>query len=153
MSSPANILLLLVEDDENDIIITKRKIAKSSIKLKDLVVVNTLAEGKAIVATTQFDVVLLDLNLPDSSGLNTLEEMRKVYDGILIVLTSIDDEMVGVEAIKSGADDYLVKTNLNEKILSGAIYYSIERRKRWSRASSVTSQIETLDNMISNRRV
>lgn len=150
MSNSVNMLLLLVEDDDNDVIITKRKIAKSAIKIDQLMVAGTLEESRVLVSHNKFDIVLLDLNLPDSSGINTLIEFKKFYNGITIVLTSIDDEMVGVEAIKSGADDYLVKSNLNESMLSASIFHSIERRKRWLMAYSINNQIDTIDNLLNN---
>ena len=141
-------ILLLVEDDESDIIITKRKISKTTMKINELITCNTLQETKEMLKNKIIDIVLLDLNLPDSQGLNTLLEVKRVYDGIIIVLTSIDDEQVGIEAIRAGADDYLVKSHLDETILVNGIYHSKERRKRWENIDKAQQQIQQLDVML-----
>ncbi len=141
-------VLLLVEDDENDIIITKRKIAKANLLIKNLLITRTLAETKELIKNQEIDAVLLDLNLPDSAGLDTLDGLRPLFDGIIVVLTSIDDEQVGIESIRRGADEYLVKSQLTDQTLAHAIFYSIERRKRWATLCRVTETLDKLDNAL-----
>lgn len=145
-------LLLLVEDDDNDIIITKRKIAKSSLPvvIGDILIARTVAETKQIISKQSengkgIDILLLDLNLPDSQGLDTVDAIRPIYDRVLIVLTSVDDEMMGIEAIKRGADDYLVKSQLNEHLLSKSVYYSIERRRMYGKAEKVITKLDKME--------
>jgi DNA-binding response OmpR family regulator len=137
-------VLLLVEDDDNDIIITKRLISRSSIRVNTVRIAKTLAEGMAIIRDDNVNMVLLDLNLPDSRGLDTLVEMRKSFDGIVIVLTSLDDELIGIEAIKSGADDYLIKNQINDALLRRSIIYSIERKKVKDKLASMIPRIQEL---------
>ncbi len=147
MSQPLNILLL-VEDDENDIIITKRKIVKSNIQINELLITSTLKDTKALLEKKPVDVILLDLNLPDSQGLDTLDEVRSIYTGIIVVLTSIDDELVGIEAIRKGADEYLVKNQISEKLLANSIYHAIERQKRWARVCRVHETLDKIQTMM-----
>jgi two-component system, cell cycle response regulator len=146
MSESFNIILL-VEDDDNDIIITKRKIARSSLIINQIIVTQTLKETTELLNKQVIDAVILDLNLPDSFGLDTLISVRKMYDGIIIVLTSIDDELIGVEAIRQGADDYLVKNEITERNLARSIYQSIMRRKINAIKETTKSSITKLQNM------
>ncbi len=78
---------------------------------------------------TTIDVVMLDLNLPDSRGLETLSNFKTVYPSIpVIVLTGMSDDEIGKEAIRLGAQDYLVKGEINNTMLRKIIDFSIERQ-------------------------
>src|SRR5207302_11451134 len=87
-----------------------------------------LGEGISSLAGNDVDVVLLDLSLPDSKGLETLAAVR-AYAPLLpiVVLTGADDEQLAIEALQRGAQDYLVKTEINGRVLSRAIRYAVER--------------------------
>lgn len=141
-------LLLLVEDDENDIIITKRKLNRANLPINELLVTKTLAETKSLLNTHKVDIILLDLNLPDSRGLDTVDSVRAFYNGIIIVLTSIDDELSGINAIRRGADEYLVKSHITDETLKKAIYFSLERQRRWARVSHVEQTIKKLEKAV-----
>jgi DNA-binding response OmpR family regulator len=142
-------ILLLVEDSDDDIIITQRKLYKSEIKINEFIVAKTLTEGISIVKNKNVDVVLLDLNLPEAKGLDTLTEFRKVYSGIIIVVTSLEDQLTGIEAIRQGADEYLVKNGMTEQTLARAILHSRERRKIRSHVISLQENIEKLQQLTS----
>jgi two-component system cell cycle response regulator len=139
-------ILLLVEDSDDDIIITQRKLFKSSLKIGEFLVAKSLTEGIEIVHKKPVDIVLLDLNLPESTGLNTVDLFRKQYDGIIIVCTSLEDELIGIEAIRKGADDYLVKTAITASTLSRAVLYAKERRKVKKHTQSIMEKMALLDN-------
>lgn len=141
-------VLLLVEDDENDVIITKRKIGRSSVPIKQILVVGSVKEAEEVLKSQNVDVMILDLNLPDSRGLDTLDSIMKVYNGIIIVLTSIDDTLIGIEAISKGADDFLVKSQLNERELGRSIFFSIERRKARQAQLRISENLNKLDNLM-----
>jgi signal transduction histidine kinase len=84
---------------------------------------------RAVSAATR--VVLLDLNLPDSAGLETVDEALSVVEGVpVVVLTGLDDERIGIEAVGRGAQDYLVKDDLDARTLRRTLQYAIERDRQ-----------------------
>jgi len=92
--------------------------------------VERLADGLAALAESTYDVVLLDLMLADSAGLETLDRVhRAVPHTAIVLLTHLDDEVSGIEAMRRGAQDYLVKTRFDGPLLSRAIVYAIERKQ------------------------
>lgn len=90
----------------------------------------TLAETVAALDSADFDAILLDLNLPDSSGLATLERVAEVAAEVpVIVLTATESEEIGVRAVQMGAQDFLVKGQFNETALHRSLLYSMERHR------------------------
>lgn len=89
-----------------------------------------LDDALASLSEQQYDVVLLDLLLPDSSGLETVDRVHAAApDTPIIVLTQIDDEINAIEAVRRGAQDYLFKARLDGPLVSRAIKYAIERKR------------------------
>jgi diguanylate cyclase (GGDEF)-like protein/PAS domain S-box-containing protein len=76
------------------------------------------------------DVILLDLNLPDTTGLNTLLVLVEHAPTLpIVVLTAIDDEKIGLEAVKRGAQDYLIKGEVTKELLARSLAYAVERKR------------------------
>src|SRR5687768_9881181 len=99
--------VLLIEDDDGDALIVEEELALSGARV-DLERVRTLADA-AGANLMRYDCALLDLNLPDAEGLDGLRELRALApDLAVLVLTGLDDERRGVEAVAAGAQDYLV---------------------------------------------
>jgi len=91
---------------------------------------SSLAETVEALESEDFDAILLDLNLPDSSGLGTLERVAEVADEIpVIVLTATESEAIGVRAVQMGAQDFLVKGHFTEMALHRSLLYSMERHR------------------------
>lgn len=91
--------------------------------------VNRLQEGLQAISEGAFKVILLDLNLPDSNGIPTLEQvLRHITDELVIVLTEAGDDALRLEALQAGAQDYLVKDRLSGEVLGRSIRYAIERQ-------------------------
>jgi signal transduction histidine kinase len=89
-----------------------------------------LKEGIKSFYSASFDLILLDLTLPDSYGLDTLLKMLKIAQNIpIVVLTGTDDEYLAIKAVKAGAQDYLIKGKVDEVLLKRSIYYAIERHR------------------------
>lgn len=86
-----------------------------------------LAAGLERLAAEDFDLVLLDLNLPDSTGLETLSTLRDHVDIPVAVLTGLSDKETGINALRRGAYEYLVKDEINSDLLVRSVYHSIER--------------------------
>lgn len=97
-------------------------------ELFDLVVVGRLSDCVAAVARQRPSCILLDLGLPDAEGVEGLNRLRAVApDVAIVVLTGTDDETVGLQALQGGAQDYLVKGQVDGHVLSRSIRYAIER--------------------------
>ena len=122
-----SIHVLLVEDDDLYAHILRTALGKSTPRV-DVERCRTLAEAIALVGRTRYDAVLLDLNLPDSSGLPTIGRMLAVAPGLpIVVLTATAESDLAVAAVQHGAQDYLVKSETDSKYLSRSLRYSIER--------------------------
>lgn len=90
----------------------------------------TVAEGIAKLSEGDTDLILLDLSLPDAHGLETLELVREQERDVpVVILTGMNDEELAVTAMQAGAQDYLVKDQINTQLLTRTIRYSIERHR------------------------
>ncbi len=124
----SSISVLLIEDSLADIQITERHLNSVTDQEFNLKTVGRLAEGFFELERSKFDVVLLDLNLPDSSGMNTLIVLRKRFPHLpVVVFTGHNDSRWGLEAIKLGAQDCLIKGNVNPELLEKTLLFAVER--------------------------
>ncbi|MBF0602616.1 MAG: response regulator [Nitrospirae bacterium] len=90
--------------------------------------VDSLSKALQQMDGTEFDILLVDLNLPDSVGLETFERIRnRNVDYPVIVLSGLDDESLAIQAVRSGAQDYLVKNTIDGNLLFRSIRYALER--------------------------
>lgn len=124
------ISLLVVEDNPADALLIKEYLSEN--KSVDYAIRETEKLESALNLITQydFDIVLLDLFLPDSSGLDSVRRIMTVAPDIpVIVLTGLQDEETAVQAVRFGAQDYLEKQILDPVLLHKAILYAIERKK------------------------
>jgi len=126
--------ILLVEDNPGDAKLIKRYLerADSSIlaEVVELTHVESLNAFFEIYESQQFDIILLDLGLPESNGVETVTAVLD-QDPVepIVVLTGLDDPDTSIHAIKTGAQDYLTKENLDGELLVRTIRYAIERRR------------------------
>ncbi len=124
------IRILLVEDNSDDALLLRRTLKEGPPDQFELVHVERLATALERLSQPVFDVVLLDLSLPDSRGLETF---RKLHDQTttvpVVVLTGLDDETTAITAAKEGAQDYVVKGQFNRGLLVRAMRYAIERKR------------------------
>ncbi len=119
--------VLLVEDDDGDALIVE-DLLESAAEPVELLHVRTLSE--ALDEALDYDCALLDLNLPDATGVGGLRRLRAAFDHLaILVLTGLDDERQGVEAVDAGAQDYLVKGRVSGELLSRSLRYAIGRRR------------------------
>jgi diguanylate cyclase (GGDEF)-like protein/PAS domain S-box-containing protein len=121
------IKILLIEDNQEDIVLLKQILAKDKRKKYEIEDVKRLADGISHLKRQDYDAVLLSLFLPDSCGLETLQQLSTVCQSPIIVLTTIDDEQIAKTALREGAQDYLLKDELYPSLLSRSIQYAIER--------------------------
>ena len=121
--------ILLFEDNLGDISLIEDMLKEFTDFPYELINVETMNEGLSLLNERPFDVILLDLNLPDSNGLDTFLDVHLRNPRIpIIILTGSNDEKIGINAIKKGAQDYLVKGQI-DGLLKRSIQYSIERKK------------------------
>ncbi len=128
--SPVNtIRVLMIEDNPDDVYLMRRLIgATTSTPRIVLETADTLSEGMARLEQGGIDAVLLDLSLPDSSGLATLIRLRERNLHVpVVVQTGLSDEDLGMEAVRQGAQDYLIKGEADIGLLVRALRYAIER--------------------------
>lgn len=127
------IRVLLIEDDPDDARFIREMLIEGGQGQSNFIInaFATLHNGISEARTTQVDVILLDLNLPDSTGMDTLFVLSEQLPDIpIIVLTGSEEAMqFGVEAVQSGAQDYLLKNEVDSKLLRQSIRYAIERHE------------------------
>jgi PAS domain S-box-containing protein len=124
------IKVLLVEDNPVDVLLLREEL--SGLAGDNFIVseVERLSEATQVLTTETFDVVLLDLGLPDSQGLDTFLELQKTTPDVpIVVMSGLDDESLAVEAVRKGAQDYLVKDKSDAFVLRRSIAYAIERQQ------------------------
>jgi CheY-like chemotaxis protein len=123
--------ILLVEDNKNDTALIKGMIYEDVIKdagdvQLELIHKETCGNALEYLAENKVDVILLDLSLPDSSGLDTVRKMvEQEKNTPIIVLTGLDDENVAIKALQGGVQDYLNKNQINSMLLVRSLKYSI----------------------------
>ncbi|MCC3413602.1 MAG: PAS domain S-box protein [Microcoleus sp. PH2017_29_MFU_D_A] len=122
------IKILLIEDNPADADLLAELLEVSGGVQWELVSVEFLHEAIAQLSKQHFDIVLLDLSLPDSRGLETLTRLREVApDTAMVVMTGLDDEAIALESVRLGAQDYIVKGQITTPLLVRTIRYAIER--------------------------
>ena len=125
-----NLKILLIEDNESYAKLVEKKLAVSTNLKFQTKCADTLSKGIEFLEEADTDVVLLDLQLPDSDGLNTFIKIHEHSPDIpVIVLTVISDEEQAVRALQLGAQDYLIKADLDNNQLSRSIRYAFERQR------------------------
>lgn len=121
--------VLLVEDDRGDAILVEELIADAGADIT-CAWAQSVAEAERELALAHPDCVLLDLNLPDATGITALERIKNADPNIpIVVLTGLSDEHFGISAVASGAQDYLVKGRVEPEMLRRAVLYAIERKR------------------------
>lgn len=121
---------LLIEDNPGDVRLIREMLSEAGPTQVNVTVHDRLADGRAALKAASFDVILLDLTLPDSVGMESLTGLGPgSIDAAVIVLTGLDDEAVAVEALRKGSQDYLVKDRMTPEILLRSIRYAIERKR------------------------
>jgi diguanylate cyclase (GGDEF)-like protein/PAS domain S-box-containing protein len=129
--------VLLVEDNPGDARLIREMLNEADDAEWRLVHVDRLDSAIELLSSKHFDVCLLDLNLPDSRAQQTLNQLYMFFQLPILVLTGLDDKAMGLAALKNGAQDYLVKTNLESTSLARAIRYALERNRLEQRFSKI----------------
>jgi len=123
--------VLLVEDSPDDAWLVQVLLSRAETPVDfEVTHAGRLEEGVRRIKETEFDVVLLDLSLPDASGLEAVGRIRGIAAHLpVVVLSGLSDEEAALQAIQGGAEDYLVKGQGDRALISRSIRYAIERKK------------------------
>lgn len=122
--------ILIVEDNPGDQLLLTELLKSSELGIEQLYYSENLTETIDTIQTTRFDVILLDLSLPDSSGLQTFLSIKPFTLKVpVVILSGLADMELAIAAISEGAQDYLIKDDMDERLLVKTIRYSIERKK------------------------
>jgi PAS domain S-box-containing protein len=122
--------VLLVEDNPDDALIIQEMLSETILTGCRVHCVEQLADGQQWLEGHDTDVILLDLILPDSRGINTLLEMKKHSPRVpIVVMTSLGHEEMGCRAIQEGAQDFIYKNDINPGILENSLRFAIERHQ------------------------
>jgi two-component system sensor kinase FixL len=142
--------VLLVDDDMADRQLVKLALAKSSQSIQfNIETAETMSEATKQLSNNEneYDIILLDLGLPDSHGIETVQKVHKTNPNIpIVVLTGLDDEEIGLEAIRTGAEDYLTKGKSLEYALVRTTRYAIERKQTKQALSRNENLLRTIIN-------
>ena len=135
--------LLLVEDNPGDAFLIKFYLEESTYKDAEIVHTEFLYSAVEILADKAFHIILLDLNLSDSKGMETLEKILAVAgNAVVIVLTGLTDEEYGRKALKMGAHDFLVKGQFDGKVLNSSVKYAFESTEIKNQLLSAKQSVE-----------
>ena len=128
--SPQAVEVLCFEDNPTDSFLVRESLRESTLENFILTPVERLVDGLRVLQTKTFDIILLDLGLPDSQGIETF---RRVYEHAhgtpIVVLSGLADETVALKTLQEGSQDYLVKGEIGDNVLVRSIRYAIERRR------------------------
>jgi PAS domain S-box-containing protein len=121
---------LVVEDDPDDVLLLKDALSEVSMGRVKLDCVDRLSRALIQLGGQSYDVILLDLNLPDSRGLDTLNTAVRSFPRLpIVVLSGLADDAITVEAVRRGAQDYLVKGEISGPLVMRVLRYAIERKQ------------------------
>jgi len=125
----APVRVLLIEDNLDDAVLMTHMLSKTQISFH-VRHVETLADAREQLLGGSFDVILTDLSLPDSNGVESVMAIRQFAPTVpLVVLTGLNSDLVALEALKLGAQDYLTKDGATSDVLERAIRYAIQRQR------------------------
>ncbi|MGR3220664.1 MAG: response regulator, partial [Candidatus Anammoxibacter sp.] len=142
------IKVLLIEDNPGDVRLIQEMLSDNRhlFRLED---VDRLSKGLEFLAETDIDVVLIDLGLPDSRGLETFKRFHNHKPTMpVVVLTGLDDEALGIKAVREGAQDYLMKGDVGKNVLTRSLRFAIERQKLLCELQDANTKIGRLEGLL-----
>lgn len=155
--------ILLVEDDPTDARLLVELLQHTDVCVYGLRTVNTMADAERALVDEKVDVVLLDLSLPDSDGLRSVERVLSVAPKVpIVVLTGRDDYQLGLKAIEAGAQDFLVKGGVKGDTVLRCAQWAVARADagsrqrepgRWESLERTVAAMAIIDNELKVRAV
>lgn len=137
--------ILLVEDNPGDAVLVREYLTECAALRTDLERAERLEQALDRLEAETFDLVLLDLHLPDSQGMETFSRIRQWAPGVpVVVLTGLVDDEAGVKAVAEGAQDYVLKGDLDSRLLERTIRYAMERHRLLASLQKALDEVKTL---------
>ena len=122
---------LVVEDNSGDFFLVKKLLELSNLSIEKITHAANISGARSLIKNEEFDIALLDLSLPDSSGIDSVMTVDQLLPQTpIVVLSGLGTIEKAMEAIAVGAQDYLVKGEFDERLLGKTIQYSVERKRR-----------------------
>jgi len=135
-------LLLVVEDNPGDARLFRQMIDQHDTHDTEVTQVDCMLDAEAQLAERTYDLILLDLDLPDTQGLDGVRRAQAAAPRVpLVVLTALDDELLATQALRQGAQDFLIKGHVEARGLLRAIRYAIERKTLEDARKAAESQL------------
>jgi diguanylate cyclase (GGDEF)-like protein/PAS domain S-box-containing protein len=143
---PKLVKVLLIEDNPGDARLVKEMLIDAGENQFGLTHVGLIRTGLSVLLEDQgFDLILLDLSLPDGHGLDAIRQVYTVAPHLpIVILTGLNDETVAIRAVQEGAEDYLVKDQMDSNLLARAIRYAIERKRARERLRESEEKYRTI---------
>ena len=146
--------ILLIEDNQGDARLIREMLNEITSLQYNLTIAETLREGCKLIRSTDFILILLDLNLPDSSGKDTFDTvMHLAGDTPVVLVSGLLNVELSISLIQDGAQDYIVKPDLNSTLLSRTIKFAIERKKLLTELKVKSVELEQLNSFFVNREI
>jgi DNA-binding response OmpR family regulator len=140
---PTDIHALLIEDNAEHALLLGKLLATSANPRFRLTVAGTLAEGLEKIPRDKFDIILLDLTLPDCQGLPTFQKVSAAAGNLpIVVLSGIGDVALAIETVQKGAQDYLVKGHVDNHLLLRSVQYAVERKRTQLELERANTELE-----------
>lgn len=142
MTDTKQLNILIIEDNAGDARLLREMLKSANGFRFETTCVDTLSTGLAHLSEKGSDIVLLDLSLPDSFGLDTFETLHQgTPDTPVIIMTGNDDEQMAVKAVRAGAQDYIYKGGMDARSLGRTILYAMERHRLQSELKRANRKI------------
>ncbi|MDJ0746158.1 MAG: response regulator [Xenococcaceae cyanobacterium MO_167.B27] len=143
--------VLLVEDNAGDAFLLEKQLKQANMIQFNLSHVSYLEQAIAKIAQQSFDIILLDLILPDSKGIETFLKIQDINPHIpIILLTGMNDNELAIEVVRQGAQDYLIKGQTSGELMVKAIRYAIERKQNQEKLEQNILELEGFSYMVSH---
>ena len=144
ITTTSTLKILLIEDNLAEARLLQEFIKLTKSQNFGLVHVQRLQDGINQLNSQKYDVILLDLTLPDSQGLSSIPQLlQQNPSNPIIVLTNTNDEELAIEAVRQGAQDYLVKRHVNPDTLVRSVRYAVERKQFLEQLNQINQTLET----------
>lgn len=148
-----SVKILLVEDNPGDARLVRELLKEVSNFPYELLHAESIASAVEFLGQSPTDVVLLDFSLPDGQGMRLIQNIVDTDPNVpVVIFTGLDDETVGLDAVREGAQDYLVKGQIDGRLLIRTIRYSIERKRMQIEREKLFEELQDLFKQVKTLR-